>query len=43
MPTQELGASAYRKFDFEAWMPGRGEWGEVSLTILFNITFLLIY
>ncbi|EOR04180.1 hypothetical protein E3P89_00053 [Wallemia ichthyophaga] len=30
MPTQELGASAYRKYDVEAWMPGREEWGEVS-------------
>lgn len=30
MPTEELGASAYRKFDMEAWMPGRGKWGEVS-------------
>ncbi|TFK99760.1 seryl-tRNA synthetase [Pterulicium gracile] len=30
MPTQELGASAYRKYDMEAWMPGRGKWGEVS-------------
>lgn len=30
MPTQELGASAYRKYDVEAWMPGRGDWGEVS-------------
>jgi hypothetical protein len=29
MPTEELGASAYRKYDMEAWMPGRGEWGEV--------------
>jgi len=35
----ELGASAYRKFDLEAWMPGRvkrdgtyGEWGEVTST-----------
>jgi seryl-tRNA synthetase len=24
MPTQELGAAAYRKFDVEAWMPCRG-------------------
>ncbi|PZQ47866.1 MAG: serine--tRNA ligase [Micavibrio aeruginosavorus] len=24
----DLGASAYRKFDIEAWMPGRGEAGE---------------
>lgn len=29
----DLGAPAYRKFDLEAWMPGRGEsgdWGEVT-------------
>ncbi|KAF8641245.1 hypothetical protein AX17_000879 [Amanita inopinata Kibby_2008] len=30
MPTEELGASAYRKYDMEVWMPGRGSWGEVS-------------
>ena len=30
MPTEELGASAYRKYDIEAWMPGRGSWGEVT-------------
>lgn len=29
MPTEELGASAYRKYDMEAWMPGRQKWGEV--------------
>lgn len=31
--TGELGGPAYRKFDLEAWMPGRGEngdWGEVT-------------
>ncbi|TFY72803.1 hypothetical protein EVG20_g225 [Dentipellis fragilis] len=32
MPTEELGASAYRKYDVEAWMPGRGNWGEISST-----------
>ncbi|KAI8881945.1 seryl-tRNA synthetase [Backusella circina FSU 941] len=32
MPTEELGASAYRKYDMEAWMPGRGKWGEISST-----------
>ena len=32
MPTEELGASAYRKYDAEAWMPGRGNWGEISST-----------
>ena len=29
----DLGAPAYRKFDLEAWLPGRGEggdWGEVT-------------
>ncbi|XP_051900365.1 serine--tRNA ligase, mitochondrial isoform X1 [Pristis pectinata] len=30
MPTQELGLPAYRKFDIEAWMPGRGDYGELS-------------
>ncbi|KAG9076866.1 Serine--tRNA ligase, mitochondrial [Ceratobasidium sp. 370] len=30
MPTEELGASAHRKYDIEAWMPGRGAWGEIS-------------
>jgi len=26
----DLGGPAYRKFDLEAWMPGRNEWGEVT-------------
>ncbi|KAJ2738983.1 hypothetical protein H4R23_000777 [Coemansia sp. Cherry 401B] len=30
MPTYELGASAYQKYDIEAWMPGRKSWGEIS-------------
>ena len=33
--TGDLGAPAYRKFDIEAWLPGRGErgdWGEVTST-----------
>ncbi|XP_076308918.1 seryl-tRNA synthetase, mitochondrial [Tachypleus tridentatus] len=30
MPASDLGAPAYRKFDIEAWMPGRGIYGEVS-------------
>ncbi len=31
--TGDLGAPAYRKFDLEAWMPGRGDsgdWGEIT-------------
>ena len=31
-PTGDLGAPAYRKYDLEAWMPGRGEFGEVTST-----------
>jgi len=30
MPSHELGHSAYRKFDIEAWMPGRGSFGEIT-------------
>ncbi|KAF0291951.1 Serine--tRNA ligase, mitochondrial [Amphibalanus amphitrite] len=30
MPPHELGAPAYRKYDIEAWMPGRRMYGEVS-------------
>ncbi|XP_049925159.1 serine--tRNA ligase, mitochondrial [Epinephelus moara] len=30
MPTQELGLPAYRKYDIEAWMPGRDSYGEIS-------------
>ncbi|VDM41869.1 unnamed protein product [Toxocara canis] len=30
MPTEELGAPAARKFDIEAWMPGRRVFGEIS-------------
>ncbi|XP_055609717.1 serine--tRNA ligase, mitochondrial [Uranotaenia lowii] len=30
MPACELGAPAYRKYDIEAWMPGRGIYGEIS-------------
>jgi seryl-tRNA synthetase len=30
--TGDLGGPAYRKFDIEAWMPGRGDWGEVTST-----------
>ncbi|MSP91454.1 MAG: serine--tRNA ligase [Myxococcales bacterium] len=26
----DLGAPAWRKFDVEAWLPGRGVWGEVT-------------
>jgi seryl-tRNA synthetase len=28
--TGDLGGPAYRKFDLEAWMPGRNEFGEVT-------------
>lgn len=32
MCTGDLGAMASRKFDIEAWMPGRGDYGEVTST-----------
>ncbi|KAG7191859.1 Serine--tRNA ligase, mitochondrial [Scheffersomyces spartinae] len=30
MPTTDLGAPASKKYDCEAWMPGRGAWGELT-------------
>lgn len=32
MCSGDLGSQAARKFDLEAWMPGRGDWGEVTST-----------
>jgi len=32
MCTGDLGAQAAKKYDLEAWMPGRGDWGEITLT-----------
>ncbi|XP_055343536.1 serine--tRNA ligase, mitochondrial-like [Paramacrobiotus metropolitanus] len=32
MPENDLGMSAARKFDIEAWMPGQGRYGEISST-----------
>lgn len=31
-PSGDLGGPAYRKFDLEAWMPGRGDFGEITST-----------
>jgi len=30
--TGDLGGAAYRKYDLEAWMPGRNEFGEITST-----------
>lgn len=30
--TGDLGAQAVKKFDLEAWMPGRGDYGEITST-----------
>lgn len=30
MPANDLGAPAIKKYDIEAWMPGRGNWGELT-------------
>jgi seryl-tRNA synthetase len=32
MPTEELGASAYRKYDIEAYFPSKNGYGEISST-----------
>jgi seryl-tRNA synthetase len=32
IPPYDLGAPAYRKYDVECWMPGRGSWGELTST-----------
>lgn len=32
MPTNDLGNPAFNKYDIEAWMPGRGSFGEISST-----------
>ncbi|SCV02762.1 LAMI_0H02784g1_1 [Lachancea mirantina] len=32
MPANDLGAPAYKKYDVEAWMPGRGSFGEITST-----------
>ena len=32
MCTGDLGSQASKKFDLEAWMPGRGDWGEITST-----------
>lgn len=33
MPSEELGPAAFRKYDIEAWMPGRGSFGEVRALV----------
>ncbi|CAK9440225.1 uncharacterized protein LODBEIA_P43250 [Lodderomyces beijingensis] len=30
MSSADLGAPAMKKYDIEAWMPGRGSWGEIT-------------
>ncbi len=32
MCTADLGAQAAKKYDLEAWMPGRDDWGEITST-----------
>ena len=37
MPTEELGSSAFKKYDIEAWMPSRDGYGEVNTIIMIII------
>ncbi|CCE65149.1 hypothetical protein TPHA_0K00150 [Tetrapisispora phaffii CBS 4417] len=32
MPANDLGSPAFQKYDIEAWMPGRGNFGEITST-----------
>lgn len=32
IPANDLGAPAFKKYDIEAWMPGKGTWGELTST-----------
>lgn len=32
IPAGDLGAQAAKKYDLEAWLPGRGDWGEITST-----------
>jgi len=32
MPTEDLGAPAYRKYDIEAWLPFKNDFGELTST-----------
>ncbi|KAL6935088.1 related to Serine--tRNA ligase, mitochondrial [Hanseniaspora guilliermondii] len=32
MPNNDLGAPAYKKYDIECWMPGKGAFGEITST-----------
>lgn len=32
MCTGDLGSQAAKKYDLEAWLPGRGDWGEITST-----------
>jgi len=34
MPTEELGAPAYRKYDMETWLPAKQFWGEVRKKLI---------
>ena len=36
MGHEELGASAYEKYDIEVWMNGLGKWGEASTWYFFK-------
>lgn len=35
MPSEELGAAAYKKYDVEAWLHHLGHWGEVGQLMIF--------
>ena len=44
MPSEELGAPAYKKYDVETWLPATKHWAEVSVNLLhgFGLCFVVI-
>ena len=43
MPSEELGAPAYKKYDIEAWMYAKKIWGEVgTLTCYIHLKYSII-
>lgn len=42
MPSEELGLSAYRKYDIETWMPAKEFYGEVSI-YFYRISFIRLF
>ena len=43
MPSEELGAPAYKKYDIESWMYGKKIWGEVGTFLYYAFWLFFFY